>query len=87
MAKSQIEFFEALKHHFGEEGAKLLAEVYPPSELVTKDFFKAEMAEFRAEMADLKAEMRGWMLAFFVPLWIGVYLSLAAIVVSIFVGR
>jgi hypothetical protein len=81
MAKTHVELYEALKPHVGPEGAKLIAEVFPSSdELVTKDFFKAEFAEF-------KAEMRSWMLAFFVPLWIGVYLSLAAIVVSIFVGR
>jgi hypothetical protein len=80
MAKSQLEFYESLKPHVGEEGARLIAEVFPQTEYITEEFFKAEMAEF-------KAEMRSWMLAFFVPLWIGVYLSLAAIVISIFVGR
>lgn len=58
----------------------MIAEVFPPRELVTKDYLDAKFGEF-------KAEQRAWMLAFFVPLWIGVYLSLAAIVVSIFVGR
>lgn len=52
----------------------------PAEDYVTKEFFRSELAEF-------KAELRGWMLGFFVPLWIGVYLTLAAIVVSIFVGR
>jgi hypothetical protein len=58
----------------------LIAEAYPPSELVTKDYLDAKLAEF-------KSEMRSWMLSFFVPLWIGVYASLAAIVVSIFLAR
>jgi hypothetical protein len=55
--------------------------------LVTNDHLDAKFAEFDAKFAEFKAETRGWMLAFFAPLWIGVYLSLAAIVVSIFVGR
>lgn len=84
MAKSQLEFYESLKPHVGEEGAKLIAEVFPPSELVTKEYFETVLD---TKFSEFKAEQRAWMLAFFVPLWIGVYLSLAAIVVSIFVGR
>jgi hypothetical protein len=80
MARTQLEFFESLKPHVGEEGARLIAEALPPSELVTKDYLDAKIGEF-------KSEMRGWMLTFFVPLWVGVYLSLAAIVISIFTGR
>jgi hypothetical protein len=47
---------------------------------VTKEHFDVTFAGF-------EAKMRSWTLAFFVPLWIGVYLSLAAIVISMFVGR
>lgn len=75
MAKTQIEFYEALKQHIGEEGAKLIAEVVPADEIVTKGYLDAKFAEF-------KAEMRGWMLAFFVPLWIGVYATIAAILIK-----
>ena len=56
----------------------MIAELFPQTEYVTKEHFDVTFAEF-------KAAMRSWMLAFFVPLWIGVYLSLAAIVISIFV--
>lgn len=41
----------------------------------------------KADLAELKADMRGWMLAFFVPLWIGVYGTLGAVVISILVKR
>ena len=80
MSKTQLEFYEALKPYVGEEGARLIAEVFPPSELVTREYLDAKLGEF-------KSEMRGWMLAFFVPLWIGVYLTLGAIVISVFAGR
>ena len=80
MARTQVELYEALKPHVGEEGARLIAEVIPTDEVLTVPVFDARLAEF-------KAEMRGWMLAFFVPLWIGVYLTLGAIVISIFAGR
>jgi hypothetical protein len=76
--------YDALKAHVGEEGARLIAEVIPAEELVTKEFFEMKLNAFKAE---LKSEMRGWMLGFFVPLWIGVYLTLAEIVISIYVGN
>lgn len=80
MVRSQVELYDALKGHVGEEGARLIAESLPVGdEIVTTGILRAEFAEF-------KAEMRGWMLGFFVPLWIGVYLTLAAIIISIFVG-
>ncbi len=77
MTKTQLEFYEALKPHVGEEGARLIAEIFPQTEYVTREHFDVTIAR-------LESKMRGWMLAFFVPLWIGVYLSLAAIVISIF---
>jgi hypothetical protein len=79
MAKTQLELYEALKPHVGEEGARLIAEVVPASELVTKEYFDSVLDR---KLAEFKAEMHGWMLGFFVPLWIGVYLTLAAIVVT-----
>jgi hypothetical protein len=80
MAKTQLEVYDALKPHVGDEGARFIAELLPADEIVTRDFLRSELAGF-------KAEMRSWMLGFFVPLWIGVYLTLATIVVSIFLAR
>ncbi len=56
----------------------------PTDELLTVAVFEAKLD---TALAEFRAEMRGWMLAFFVPLWIGVYLTLGAIVISIFSGR
>lgn len=101
---TNIELYEALRGHVGDEGARLIAEVVPATDdLATRDDLqigldglRQEMdglrqdmrlgfAEFRAEMADFKAEIRGWLLKFFVPLWIGVYATLGAMIVSIVV--
>jgi hypothetical protein len=46
-----------------------------------------EIQELRSDFAEFKADMRGWMLQFFVPLWIGVYATLGALVVSIVLKR
>jgi hypothetical protein len=84
MARTQVELYEALKPHVGEEGARLIAEVVPADEVLTVPVFRRELD---AALAEFRAEIRGWTLAFFVPLWIGVYLTLGAIVISIFSGR
>jgi hypothetical protein len=128
-----IDLYEALKPHIGEEGARLIAEAIPPArELVTKadidelrkatkadinelsgeftalsgeftvlrgeftalrsEFtalrgeFKTSINELRLEMkadiAELKAETRHWMMSYFVPLWLGVYGTLAALILT-----
>jgi hypothetical protein len=108
---ANIELYEALKPHVGDDGARLIAEVVPAAEnLATKDDvqqtatalrnemsqLRTEMGEFRNEMrvefvdmkrefAEFKAETRDWMLQYFVPLWIGVYGTLAATVIAIVV--
>lgn len=97
---SNLEFYEALREHIPPEAARLIADRVPQTEqLATKadlGAVRAEMAELRAdlrgemaglrtEMAELKADIRGWMLSFFVPLWIGVYATLGALVISIVV--
>ena len=84
---TNIEVYEALRRALGssavgEEAAKVVAESIPQrDELATK----ADIHMLKQEMSELKADMRGWMLSFFVPLWIGVYGTLAAVVVSIVV--
>jgi hypothetical protein len=46
---------------------------------------KADIQELRTDFAEFKAEMRDWMPRYFVPLWIGVYGTLGALIVSIVV--
>ena len=70
---TSVELYRALRGKLGENAAKMLAESIPRSEeLATK-----------TDIAELRADMRGWMLTFFVPLLIGVYGTLAAVIVSI----
>ncbi len=79
---THIELYEALKPTIGEEPARLIAEAVPAAqELATK----ADLQVLRTDLAEFKAEMRGSMLQFFVPLWIGVYATLGALIVSIVV--
>lgn len=94
METSDIEFYEGLRAHIPEEAARLIAERFPqPRDLATKgDLRELEAARskdiqgVRIEIQELKADIRGWMLAFFIPLWIGVYGTLAAVVISLLGG-
>lgn len=81
--ESNIEFYEALRAHMPDEVARLIADHMPQTEELAT---KRDLLELRVELAELKADIRGWMLSFFVPLWIGVYGTLAAVVISILRG-
>lgn len=94
---SRIQVYERLEPLVGDEVAEELAEVVGRTrDLVTKDFFRAEMQQLRHDMelgfrdtqvqiAELRADTRDWLLRFFVPLWIGVYGTIAALAISIIV--
>lgn len=74
---------KAPRAHLPDEVARVIADRLLSQELATKSDIQELRNEFKLEMAELKADMRGWMLAFSVPLWIGVYGTLAAVVISI----
>jgi hypothetical protein len=76
---TDIELYEVLKPKLGEEGARLIAERLGDQAVATK----ADIQELRTDFAEFKAEMRDWMLRYFIPLWIGVYGTLGALIVSI----
>lgn len=77
---TNIEIYEALKGAVGEDAARIRAEAIPQrDELATK----SDLQLLRTDLAEFKADMRGWMLTFFVPLWIGVYATLGALVISL----
>jgi hypothetical protein len=92
---TQIELYDALKEPIGEEKARLVAEaIASASELATQAEMEAgfkglqtEMnlgfAQLGTEIAQSRADTRQWMLTFFVPLWLGVYGTLAAVVVGV----
>lgn len=72
---TKIEFYERLKEHIPDEAARLIAEeVNVEDELITKDYL-------HGELQSLRSDMFRWMLAFFAPLWLGVFGTLAAILI------
>ncbi len=59
MALSNVELYEALKGHVGEDAARMMAEVIPPSrDLATKLDVLETRSELRTEIAELRGEMR-----------------------------
>ena len=66
MALSNVELYEALRGHVGEDAARMIADVIPPSRnLATKldleqarGELRAEIAGVRTEVAELRGEMR-----------------------------
>jgi hypothetical protein len=96
---SRIQVYERLEPLVGGDVAEELAQmVERTADLVTKDLFQSEMRELRhdidlrfkdvqVQIAELRADTRDWLLRFFVPLWIGVYGTIAAVVISIIVKQ
>jgi hypothetical protein len=59
-AAHRASIYEKLRPILGDEDANVLMSEFPSveaQELVTKDFLRAELAEFRAEMGEVRAEM------------------------------
>ena len=64
---TNVQLYEALKPHVGEEAAGMIAEVVPPArELATK----SDIANVLSEMHAMEARMAHKMLAYFIPLWV-----------------
>ncbi len=64
---TNVELYEALKPHVGQEAAGMIAEVVPPArDLATKQ----DIAEVRKEIADFRADFSHKLLSYFIPLWV-----------------
>lgn len=64
---TNVELYEALKPHVGQEAAGMIADVVPPArELATK----TDIAELRAELHKEVSGLRGTLLTYFIPLWV-----------------
>lgn len=85
MAMSNVELYEALKGSIREAAARMIAEVVPPSrELATKTDIAnvlTELAVLRGEVKSI-ARLQQWMLGFFVPLWVGTFGTVVAVVLK-----
>ena len=75
---TKIELYERLREHIPTEAARLIAE-----EMTTETHLAAKIdalaAATKADIESLRAGMFRSMLFFFLPLWIGVYATLVAI--------
>ena len=86
---SSIGFYDALRAHMPDEVARLIADRLPDTDelarLIADRLPNTEALATKADLMEPRADVRGWMLSFFVPLWIGVYGTLAAVVISLIV--
>jgi hypothetical protein len=97
MTLTHVELYEALRPHVGDEAARMMAEVIPPSaDLATK----LDIGEVRREVSELRGEVREgfamlraeiaasqastlrWMVAMFVPMWAGAWATVAAVILK-----
>lgn len=83
-----IELYDALRERLGDNTARMLAEAIPTErELATKTDIESLRLATKADIQGLRADLMRWMLLFFVPLWIGTYGTLAAVVIGFASGR
>lgn len=93
---TNVELYEALKGSIPEHAARMIAEAYHPArDLATRHDLAdlrgemhAEFASVRHEISDLRCEIKTvarlqqWMLGFFVPLWVGTFGTVIAVVLK-----
>jgi hypothetical protein len=97
MMTTNVELYEALKPTVGTEAARMIAEVVPPTrELATKadvaetntriDALRGEMregfAQIRVEIHESQNSTLKWFLGFSVPLWLGTWGTMAAVLLK-----
>ena len=91
---TKIEFYDRLREHIPEPAARLIAEeMRLDAELATKADLALAVAATKADLTiavahtdasieRLRSSLFRWTLTFFVPLWIGVYATLIAILLK-----
>ena len=72
---TNLERYEILKRHMHEEAARVIAEAFPASDLVTKDYLDARLGQ-------LEASMHRWMLTMMATMWLGIAGMIVAIVLK-----
>jgi hypothetical protein len=77
---TKIEFYQRLREHIPEPAARMIAEeMSTEGQLVTRDEFNAGIHRLELSIETLRSSFFRWSLLFFVPLWLGVYGTLVAI--------
>jgi hypothetical protein len=80
---TKIEFYDRLREHIPEPAARLIAEEVPvESDVATKADLAVAVAQVNGSIESLRSSMFRWMLVFFLPLWVGVYGTLIAILLK-----
>ena len=74
---TEIEFYQRLSEHLPEEAAKLIAERIAGAERLEA---KIDTLATAIQVERMRSSFFRWNLVFFVPLWIGVYATLVAMV-------
>lgn len=88
MAMTNVELYEALKGSIPERAARMIAEAFHPAqELVTKSDLVQARSELQIQITQLQGEVRSlptmrWMLGMFVPVWMGVWGTVIAVILK-----
>lgn len=87
---TNVELYEALKPSVGQDAARMIAEVVPPTrDLALRSDVAALRADTREEFARIRGEMHAetnrtlrWIFAFFIPVWAGTWGTVVAILLK-----
>lgn len=68
---TNVELYEALKPHVGEDAAGMIADVVAPArDLVTTSQLDVAIAGVHTRIAELDAHFSQRLLTYFIPLWV-----------------
>jgi hypothetical protein len=77
---TKIEFYQRLREHLPEPAARMIAEEMPAeTQLATREDLNEAIHGVELSIERLRSSSFKWNLVFFVPLWVGVYATLVAI--------
>jgi hypothetical protein len=83
MAMSNVELYEALRGSIPETAARVIAEAFVPTrDLATRQDLAALESSLRGEIKAASTSTMRWMLTFFVPVWVGTWATVIAIILK-----
>ena len=83
MAMTNVELYEALKGSIPDEAARMIAEAFPQArEIATKHDIAELETRLSARMDALHGTTLRWMFGLFVPMWMGTWATVVAVVLK-----
>lgn len=83
MTMTNVELYEALKGSIPDKAARLIAEVFPQaSDVSTKHDLEVAVARLEGKIDTQQANTLRWMIAMFVPMWMGTWATVAAVILK-----